>query len=166
MSNLGLTLIRIIPELLQLVVGLIGLIVSVQRRARGVSGLMVAAFAVMLVATAASIAWQFLLMDTTSWMDSDHLSSDEITVIFTVVGLVLDGLSLLSWILVAVAVAKGGRQPQQPGYAPVGYAPQPGFGPGQPGFGPPQQGFGTTPPSGYSQPGQPPFPQDGPPPQS
>ena len=148
MSDLGFTLVRIIPEVLQLAVGLVGLIVSVQARSRGGSGVMAGAFAVMLAATAAAIAWQFVVLDAASWITSAHLGNDEVQTIFTLVGLVLDGMALLSWILVAVAVAKGGRRPQPPAYPPPGYPVQPGF---------------ATPPSGYPQPGYPPHPQDGPP---
>ncbi|WP_233223605.1 hypothetical protein [Amycolatopsis sp. CA-128772] len=140
--------IEIIPRVLQLVVGVLGLIFSIRGRARGVSGLMAGAFAVMLITTTASIVWQFVSLNAASWSSSNHLDLDEIQLIFLAVGLPLDAASVLSWLLVAIAVAKGGRPARHPGFAPYpgpgGYpmAAQPGFVGPQPGYGqagPPQQ---------------------------
>ncbi|WP_304504562.1 hypothetical protein [Amycolatopsis sp. FU40] len=144
------TILQILPQALLLIVGLFGLILSINRRSRGGSGLMVAAFAVMLVTTALDIAWRIMLANVASWMASDHLSTSEMTTIFTIVGLTLSVLEVLSWLLVVLAVAKGGRAPQ-PGFAPGGYP----MG-GQPGY--PQAGYGQA---GYPQPGYPVQPQPG-----
>jgi hypothetical protein len=146
MPPLAFTSIEAIPQVLQLVVGLLGLIFSIKGRARGVPGLMVGAFAVMLVATAGGIAWQFVSLNATSWVSFNHLSGNELRLIFLGVGLPLHIAAALSWLLVAIAVVKGRRSPQQPGHAPypgpVNYpmAAQPGF---------------VSPPPGYIQPGYP-----------
>ncbi|EME62760.1 hypothetical protein H074_07611 [Amycolatopsis decaplanina DSM 44594] len=126
--------------MLQLVVGLLGVIFSVKGRSRGVSGLMVGAFVVMLVTTAAGIAWQFVSLNVPSWSASEQLTADEIRLIFMGVGVPLDAAALLSWLLVAIAVVKSGRSTRQPGIAPnpgpVNYpmAAQPGFQNPQPGY--------------------------------
>lgn len=155
MTTFTTTILDILPQALLLIVGLFGLILSIGRRSRGGSGLMVAAFAVMLVTTALNIAWRLVLANIASWMSSDHLSVAEMSTIFTVVGITLSVLEVLSWLLVVLAVAKGNRAPQ-PGFAPGGYptAGQPGFAPqagyGQPGY--PQTGYAQP---GYPQHGQP-----------
>ncbi|WYW19222.1 hypothetical protein LCL61_27120 [Amycolatopsis coloradensis] len=135
--------------MLQLAVGLLGLIVSVKGRARGVSGLMVAAFAVMLVTTVMSIVWQFVALNVPDWSESGDLSIDAIRSIYLAVALVFDSASLLSWLLVAVAVVKSGRSSrQQQGFAPqAGYpmAAQPGYPAAQPGYAQPGQPDQTPP---------------------
>ncbi len=146
------TVLQILPQALLLIVGLFGLILSINRRSRGGSGLTVAAFAVMLVTTALDIAWRIMLANAASWMASDHLSTSEMTTIFTIVGLTLSVLEVLSWLLVVLGIAKGGRAPQ-PGFAPGGYPTG-----GQPGY--PQTGYGY-PQAGYAQPGYPAQPQPG-----
>ena len=118
MSAVAFTSIEALPRLLQLVVGLLGLIFSIKGRSKGVSGLMVSAFAVMLVTTAAGIAWQFVASFTPSWAASTGLRADEIRLIFLGVGLPLDAAAALSWLLVVLAVVKGGRPTPQPGVAP------------------------------------------------
>ncbi|ATY12620.1 hypothetical protein CU254_20795 [Amycolatopsis sp. AA4] len=138
------TILQVLPLALLLIVGLFGLILALGRRSRGGSGMMVAAFVVMLVTTALNIAWRLMLTNVASWMASDHLSSDEMSAIFLAVGIPLGLLEVLSWLLVVLAVAKGGRAPQ-PGFAPGGYPTG-----GQPGY--PQTGYGQP---GYPQPGQP-----------
>jgi hypothetical protein len=146
MSPLTFASIQVIPQVLQLVVGVLGLIFSIQGRTKGVSGLMVGAFVVMLVTTAASIAWQFVSLNVTSWSATYHLTVDDINLIFMGVGLPLDLAALLSWLLVAIAVVSGRRRSQQFGRAPYS-------GPSnypmtaQPGF--------ASPPPGYAQPGYP-----------
>ncbi len=149
MSPLSFASIETIPLVLQLAVGLLGLIVSVKGRARGVSGLMVAAFAVMLVTTVLAIAWQFLALNVPDWSESGDLSIDSIRWIYLAVGMVFDIASLLSWLLVAIAVVKSGRSSrQQQGFVPqAGYpmAAQAGYPPAQPGYAP--QGQQPTPPA-------------------
>ncbi|MFD2470593.1 hypothetical protein [Amycolatopsis silviterrae] len=163
MTTFTYTILEIIPRALLLIVGLIGLILSASRRSRGGSGLMVAAFSVMLVTTALGIAWQLMLSDVASWMASDHLSSDEMSTIIMAVSIPLSLLEVLSWLLVVLAVVKGKRA-AQPGFAPGGYpmAGQPGFAPqggyGQPGYPQPgyaQPGYPAQPQPGQPQPGQP-----------
>ncbi|WP_409180021.1 hypothetical protein F9C11_26275 [Amycolatopsis sp. VS8301801F10] len=154
MTTLTNTILEILPLALLLIVGLFGLILSIGRRSRGGSGMMVAAFVVMLVTTGLNIAWRLMLTNVASWMAADHLSSDEMSTIFLAVGIPLGLLEVLSWLLVVLAVAKGGRAPQ-PGFAPGGYpmGGQPGYpqtGYGQPGY--PQAGYAQQ---GYSQPGYP-----------
>ncbi|UOX85922.1 hypothetical protein MUY14_29630 [Amycolatopsis sp. FBCC-B4732] len=130
MSQFSLTIIEIIPRVLLLVVGLLGLVFSVKGRAKGVSGLMVAAFAVMLATTVAGIAWQFVALDAATWSRSEHLSVADIQLIFLVVGIVFDVAAALSWLLVAIAVVKGGRPAAfaQPYPGPAGYpVAQPGY---------------------------------------
>ncbi|WET81566.1 hypothetical protein P3102_10275 [Amycolatopsis sp. QT-25] len=149
------TIIEAVPRVLLLVVGVLGLTFSIKGRAKGVSGLMVAAFAIMLVATVASIIWQFVVANLSSWVVSDELTADEIRLIFMGVGIPLDVAALLSWLLVAIAVLKTGRTPRQPAVAPY---PGPGNHPmaAQPGFPSPQPEHG--------QPGHPqPNPQSNPP---
>jgi len=119
MTPLVVTSIEAVPRVLLLVVGLLGLIFSVKGRAKGGSGLMVAAFVVMLVATAAGIAWQFVALDAASWIRTGHLSADDLNLIFMAVAIPLDAAAVLSWLLVALAVVKGGRVPRPP--YPVGY---------------------------------------------
>lgn len=143
MSPLTFASIETIPLVLQLAVGLLGLIVSVKGRARGVSGLMVAAFAVMLVTTVLAIVWQFLALNVSAWVDSGGLSVDGIRTIYLAVAIVFDTASLLSWLLVAIAVVKSGRssRPQQ-GFAPPANYPmaaQPGYPVAQPGYAPQAQ---------------------------
>ncbi|WP_439378702.1 hypothetical protein [Amycolatopsis lexingtonensis] len=147
MSPLTLRTIETIPRVLLLVVGVLGLIFAIKARARGGSGLMVAAFVVMLLTTAMGIAWQFVSLDAASWIRSNHLSVDDISLIFLAVAIPLDVAAAVSWLLVAIAVVKGGR-PRPTAYpaAPVGYPM-----PGQPGF--------AGPPPGYAQPGYPQAPQ-------
>ncbi|RSM69381.1 hypothetical protein DL991_40280 [Amycolatopsis sp. WAC 01375] len=118
MSDLMYTIIEAIPRVLLLVVGVLGLIFSIKGRSRGVSGLMVAAFVVMLVATVASIIWQFVVLNVSSWIASEQLTSDEVRLIFMGVSVPLDAIALLSWFLVAIAVLKSGRPTRQPGVAP------------------------------------------------
>ncbi|MFI7118699.1 hypothetical protein [Amycolatopsis sp. NPDC049868] len=143
MSPLTFASIETIPLVLQLAVGLLGLIVSVKGRARGISGLMVAAFAIMLATTVMGIVWQFLALNVPDWSDSGGLSIDAIRWIYLAVAMVFDTASLLSWLLVAIAVVKSGRPSrQQQGFAPpAGYpmAPQPGYPAAQPGYAPPAQ---------------------------
>jgi len=137
MSPLALTTIEIIPRVLLLVVGVLGLIFAIKGRARGGSGLMVAAFVVMLLTTAMGIAWQFVSLDAATWVTAGHLSASDISLIFMAVAIPLDVATAISWLLVAIAVVKGGRpRPApypggypvagQPGYAQPGY-PQPGY---------------------------------------
>lgn len=155
MAPLTFASIDAIPLLLQLVVGLLGLIFSIKARSRGGSGLMVGAFAVLLVTTAGALTWQFVSLNVASWTESSHLTGDDIQLIFMGVDLPLNAAVALSWLLVAIAVVKGGRPAQQPGFAPYpGPAPYP-MGT-QPGF--------TGPQPGYAQPGYPqPQPQSQPP---
>ncbi|MFI5564211.1 hypothetical protein ACIA2T_33390 [Amycolatopsis japonica] len=156
MSPLTFASIETIPLVLQLAVGLLGLIVSVKGRARGVSGLMVAAFAVMLVTTVLAIVWQFLALSVSDWVESGGLSVDGIRTIYLVVAIVFDTASLLSWLLVAIAVVKSGRSRQQQGFPPPAnypMAPQPGYPAAQPQQPPtPQQP--PNPPSQQQPPGQ------------
>ncbi|SFW92129.1 hypothetical protein [Amycolatopsis australiensis] len=139
MTPLTLASIGVLPRLLQLVVGLLGLVFSIKGRARGVSGLMVGAFVVMLVTTAAGVVWQFVSLNAASWSASSHLTADEIQLIFLGVGLPLDAAAVLSWLLVALAVVRSGRRPS-PGFASPAYP------------APAQAGY-PSPASGYSQPG-------------
>ncbi len=145
MSPITFTSIQAVPRVLLLIVGLLGLIFSIKGRSRGVSGLMVTAFVVTIVATAAGIAWQFVALNVPSWSASGDLSFDEIRWIFTGVGVLLDAAAVLSWLLVAIAVVKAGRPPRQPGFAvhpePVHY---PATAP--PGFQHPQAGHTQPPP--------------------
>lgn len=151
MSQLGFTSIETIPRLLQLVIGLLGLIFSIKGRSKGVSGLMVGAFVVMLVTTVASLVWQFVLLNLSSW--GDDLTADEIRWIFIGVGVPLDIATVLSWLLVAIAVLKAGRPPRQSGPAtypgPVTYPP-----PAQAGFPNPQPGYPQTGPQQQNPPAQ------------
>ncbi|UMP05263.1 hypothetical protein [Amycolatopsis sp. EV170708-02-1] len=154
MSPFAFASIETIPLVLQLAVGLLGLIVSVKGRARGVSGLMVAAFAIMLATTVLAIVWQFVALNVPDWSESGGLSIDGIRTIYLAVALVFDIASLLSWLLVAIAVVKSGRfsRPQQ-GFAPPASYPmggQPGYPAAQPGYAPPappQQAQQPTPPA-------------------
>ncbi|EOD66681.1 hypothetical protein H480_20314 [Amycolatopsis vancoresmycina DSM 44592] len=128
--------------MLLLVVGLLGLVFAIRGRVRGGSGLMVAAFAIMLAATAAGIAWQFVSLDAAAWIRTNHLSVDELNLIFLAVAIPLDVAAVLSWLLVALAVVKGGRPPRQAGVPqyPGGYPmPAPPYGNPHPGYGPPGQ---------------------------
>lgn len=146
MSPLALTTIETIPRVLLLVVGLLGLIFSIKGRARGVSGLMVGAFVLVLVTTAAGIAWQFVSLNAPSWIRTNHLSGDELNLIFLGVAIPLDVLAVISWLLVAIGVVKSGRQARQATGYPM--APQPGFMAPPPGYGQPQPGpYGQQPPN-------------------
>jgi hypothetical protein len=137
-----------------LVVGIVGLAFSINGRSNGVPNLMAGAFVVMLVSTVAGTAWQFVSLNAASWQVSGHLSSDQLNSIFLGVDLPLGIIDAVSWLLVAIAVLKFGRRPQQLGQATY-------FGPanypmaGQPGFASPQPGY-TQP--GYAQPA---YPQPG-----
>jgi hypothetical protein len=158
MPDLMYTIIEAIPRVLLLVVGILGLIFSIKGRAKGVSGLMVGAFVVMLVTTAASIIWQFVAFNVPSWAASGRLTADDIRLIFLGVAVPLDAAALLSWLLVAIAVLKSGRLSRQPGVAPypgpVNYpmAAQPGFPNPQPDntqSGHPPHNPSAQPPSNY-----------------
>ncbi|WP_370961683.1 hypothetical protein [Amycolatopsis sp. cg9] len=142
MTPLALTTIEIIPRVLLLVVGVLGLIFAIKARARGGSGLLVGAFAVMLLTTAAAIAWQFVSLDAASWISSGNLSASDISLIFMAVAVPLDVATAISWLLVALAAVKGGRARQAPYPGPAGHPMA-----GQPGF--------AGPPAGYAQPGYP-----------
>ncbi|MFC3452096.1 hypothetical protein [Amycolatopsis speibonae] len=137
MSPLVYTSIEAIPRVLLLVVGMLGLILSIKGRSRGVSGLMVGAFAVMLFSTVISIVWQFVVLDLPSW--AGGLTADEIRLIFMGVGIPLDLITALSWLLVAIGVVKSRRNPGPAGYPVTA----------QPGFPPPQSGYAQP---GYAQP--------------
>ena len=164
MTPLMFAIIEAIPQVLMLVVGIVGLSFSIKGRPTGVPGLMVGAFVVMLVSTVAGVAWQFLSVFAPSWQVSGHLSSDQLDSIFLGVDVPLGIIDALSWLLVAIAVLKFGRRPQQLGQAtyfgPAGYptAAQPGFASPQPGYA--QPGYAQP---GYPQPGspQPGYPQPG-----
>ncbi|WP_410664972.1 hypothetical protein [Amycolatopsis sp. lyj-84] len=148
MSPLAYTSIEAIPRVLLLVVGLLGLIFSIKGRSRGVSGLMVGAFAVLLLTTVASIVWQFVVANLSSW--AGELTADEIRLVFMGVGIPLELASLLSWLLVAIAVVKHGLQhlrPAAPQSGPSGYpmGAQPGFPAPQPGYAQPGQPQPTPP---------------------
>ncbi|MEV6625983.1 hypothetical protein AB0M83_12070 [Amycolatopsis sp. NPDC051106] len=143
MSPLTSTSIETIPRVLLLVVGVLGLIFSIKGRSKGVSGFMVGAFAVMLVTTVAGIVWQFVALNAASWSRSSHLSVDDVRLIFLAVGIPLDVAAVLSWLLVVIAVVKGGRPPRQAGFPPY---PGPAGYPmvAQPGFVSPQHGYPHT----------------------
>jgi hypothetical protein len=143
MSPLASTTIETIPRVLLLIVGVLGLIFSIKGRSKGVSGLMVGAFAVMLVTTVAGIVWQFVALNAASWSRSSHLGVDDLRLIFLAVGIPLDVAAVISWLLVAIAVVKGGRPPRQAGFAPY---PGPAGYPmaAQPGFVSPQHGYPHT----------------------
>jgi hypothetical protein len=170
MSSLTFTSLETIAPVLQLVVGVLGLIFSIQGRAKGVSGLMVGAFVVMLITTAAGIAWQFVSLNVTSWSETYHLSVDQINLIYLGVGIPLDVVALLSWLLVALAVVRGRRPAQQFGVAPYSgpsnysMTAQPGFVSPPPGYAQPGYQQPGYPQPGYAQPGypQPESPQPGP----
>jgi hypothetical protein len=168
-SPLTFAIIEAIPQVLQLVVGIVGLVFSIKGRPNGVPNLMVGAFVVMLVSTVAGLAWQFVSLNAVSWQESGHLSSDQLNTIFLGVDLPLAIINAVSWLLVAIAVLKFGRRPQQLGQAtyfgPANYpmAGQPGFASPQPGYA--QPGYAQP---GYAQPGnpqpaytQPAYPQPG-----
>ncbi|OXM50709.1 hypothetical protein [Amycolatopsis alba] len=116
MAPITYTIIETIPRALLLVVGLLGMIFSIKGRSRGVSGLLVAAFVIMIVTTVASIVWQFVTANLSSW--AEGLSADEIRLIFMGVGIPLDAGGVLSWLLVAIGVVKSGRSLRQSGPAP------------------------------------------------
>ncbi|NBH12507.1 hypothetical protein [Amycolatopsis sp. SID8362] len=128
MTPLAVTTIEIIPRVLLLVVGLLGLIFAIRGRAQSGSGLMVAAFVIMLLTTVLGIAWRFVSLDAASWMHTNHLSADDLSLIFMAVAIPLDVAVVISWLLVALAVFKGGRPrpTAYPGFAGPGYA-QPGY---------------------------------------
>ncbi|GAB3745490.1 hypothetical protein GCM10027598_82210 [Amycolatopsis oliviviridis] len=153
MESLSYTVIETIPRVLLLVVGLLGLIFSIKGRSRGVSGLLVGAFAIMIVTTLASIVWQFVLSNISSW--AGGLDASEIRMILMGVGIPLEALTVLSWLLVAIGVVKSGRSLRQP--APVPYPGQAGYpmAAQPPGFPAPQPGT--------AQPGQPQPPAQQPP---
>ncbi|RSD17318.1 hypothetical protein EIY87_20305 [Amycolatopsis eburnea] len=116
--------------MLLLVVGLLGLIFAIKARANGGSGLMVAAFVIMLLTTAAAIAWQYVSLDAASWISRGNLSASDLSLIFMAVAIPLDVATAISWLLVALAVVKG-RRPRATAYP--GFAgPPPGY--GQPGY--------------------------------
>ncbi len=143
MSRVSFASIEILPQVLQLVVGILGLVLSVKARARGVSGLMVGAFVVLLVTTIGGIVWQLVSLNAASWAESDHLSAAQLDAIFAGVDIPLGIAAALSWLLVVIAVVKTNRQPQQYGPGPGMYAGPVGYPmPTQPGYGYPQPGPG------------------------
>ncbi|MEV6908775.1 hypothetical protein [Amycolatopsis sp. NPDC051071] len=105
---------------------------------------MVGAYVVMLVTTAAGIVWQFVALNVPEWSASGDLGIDEVRWIFMGVAIPLDAAAVLSWLLVAIAVVKGGRPPRQ-----SGLAPQPGNYPmvAQPGYPQPDPPAQQQPPS-------------------
>lgn len=146
-------IVEAIPQVLQLVVGIVGLAVSVRGRATGTPGLMVGAFVVMLATSVLGIVWQFVSLNSGSWQESGHLTENEMDSIFLGVDVPLSLLAALSWLLVVIAVVKARRS--QPA-GPAGYAPAVGYPMGQPGY--PQPGYAQ---SGYSQAGYPGYQQPG-----
>lgn len=165
MSPLVFAIIEAVPQVLQLVAGVLGLSFSIKGRPNGVPALMTGAFVVMVAGTVLGLVWQFVSLNLNSWSESGHLSLNQIDLIITGVDVPLGIVSALSWLLVAIAVLKWVRRPQQPGLAaypgPAGYPmpgqqgpvnPQPGY--AQPAYPPP----GSAPQPGYAQPG---YPQPG-----
>lgn len=153
MSPLVFAIIEAIPQLLQLVVGILGLLYSLRARPAGIPGLMVGAFVVMLVSTVAGLIWQFVSLNLNDWAESGHLSATAIDSIILGVDLPLDIAGAISWLLVAIAVLRFIRRPQQ--FGPSGYA-GPATYAGQPGYpaGAQPAAMGQQP--GYAQPGYPP----------
>jgi hypothetical protein len=165
-TQLTFAIIEAVPQVIQLVVGVLGLSFALKGRPRGVSGQMVGAFVVLVVLTVLGLIWQFVSTDVSDW-GGGHLTANELNSIFLGVDLPLGILSALAWLLVALAVLRTGRQPQQfgaGGYGgPANYpmAPQQGFGqpgyaqPGlqQPGAQQPDQQQPGYPQTGYPQPG-------------
>ena len=152
MTQLTFAIIEAVPQVIQLVVGVLGLSYALKGRPRGVSGQMVGAFVVLVILTVLGLIWQFVSTDVSDW-GGGHLTANELNSIFLGVDLPLGILSALAWLLVALAVLRTGRQPQQFGAG--GYG-----GPANYPMAPQQQGFGQP---GYAQPGaqQPGYPQTG-----
>lgn len=169
MSSTVFSIILTIPMVLQLVVGVLGLIFSNKARPSGVPGLLMAGFVVMIASMVLSVAWQFITLKSLDWGFAGYLGVD----------VPLGLIEAIAWLLVALGVRKmirGNRQPaqypgpggypmpgqpgpvsQQPGYPQPGPAPA---GPAQPGYA--QPGYyqpGAAPQPGYPQPG---YPQPGP----
>ena len=96
------TIIFAVLEVAEVVMGVLGLIWSIQGKGRGVPGLMVGAFVFIIIAAAGGLIWQFVSMTASSW----QLSYTAINVIYLVVELPLNIAELLALVLVAIAVRK------------------------------------------------------------
>lgn len=146
MSALTFANLQAIPQVLQLVIGVLGLVFSIRARRTGGTGLMVAAFVVMIVSTVGGLVWQYVALGVNDWIESGHLTTDEVNLLFTGVELPLGIAAAISWLLVALAIVARQRVRQfVPGNYGQPMAAPPGFAPAQPGY----------PQSGYPQPGYP-----------
>jgi hypothetical protein len=122
-----------IPFVLQLAVGVVGLIVTIgtRRRGRG-TALLVTAFVLLLVTSIGWLSWGFVEVHAPSILADNHLTFDTWQYIAIAVNDVLGVIEVVAWLMVVLGVLRARvGQPAPAAPAPVG-SPAP-FGPGRPG---------------------------------
>lgn len=148
MTPLVYWLLNSIPYVLQLVVGVVGLIVTVSTRSRGRgTALLVTAFVLMMASYAGWVAWGWVEAHAPTIIRDNHLSFDTWDNISLAGNIVLGLIELAAWVMVLLGVLRSRSKPPAP--------PQPFGAPAGPMMGQPPAG---QPPMG--QPGQ--FGQPGP----
>lgn len=133
-------LLNSIPYVLQLVVGVVGLVVTASTRHRGRgTALLVTAFVLMMASYLGWVAWGWVEAHAPSFIRDYHLSFDTWEVVTLVGNVVLGLVEVVAWVMVVLGVLRSRSTPPQPvGQPPVGQPPigQPPM--GQPGpFSPP-----------------------------
>jgi hypothetical protein len=123
-----------IPFVLQLAVGVVGLIVTIgtRRRGRG-TALLVTAFVLLLAISIGWLVWGFVEVHAPSILADNHLTFDTWQYVAIAVDDVLGAIEVVAWLMVVLGVlrARGGQPaPAAPAPAPFG-SPAP-FGPGAP----------------------------------
>jgi hypothetical protein len=123
-------LLNSIPYVLQLVVGVVGLVVTASTRHRGRgTGLLVTAFVLMMASYLGWVSWGWVETHAPSFIQQNHLSFNTWEVITLVGNIVLGLIEVVAWVMVVLGVlVSRGRQPQppQPFGAPAAPAGQPG----------------------------------------
>ncbi len=114
-----------IPFVLQLAVGVVGLIVTISTRRRGRgTALLVTAFVLLLVSSIGWLIWGFVEVHAPSILADNHLTFDTWQYIAIAVNDVLGVIEVVAWLMVVLGVlrARSGRPapPRPAGLTPVG----------------------------------------------
>lgn len=153
-------LLNSIPYVLQLVVGVVGLVITLSTRDRGRgTGLLVTAFALMMASYVGWLGMGWVDYHAPSITANNHLSVSTWEELVTAGAIVLGMIEVAAWLLVALGVLRiRARQPQRPQPFGAPAWPAPGAPTGQP------APFGQPGPSGQPAPFGEPGPFSPPPP--
>lgn len=150
MTPLVYWLLNSIPYVLQLVVGVVGLIVTVSTRGRGRgTALLVTAFVLMMASYVGWVAWGWVETHAPSYIAQNHLTVDTWESITVAGNIVLGLVEVAAWVMVLLGVLRARSKPPAPAQ-PV--PPQPFGAPTGPMVGQPPMGqpgpFSPPPPPG------------------